>query len=106
MPATTVRDFSGLAKFERANYAPSSATTLNSKSVLLTYIVFSNTDTVDLQVTLKDGDGNVMCNPTVVAGDLYVRELAQGWKFNNGVQINAANPSVVRYELLGYQLPR
>lgn len=92
-------------KFEANGYAPSSATSIATKLVILYQMILSNTDSTDRSVTIKDGDGNVMFQNTISAGDLYIREIPQGWKFTNGVQINAAAASVVRYELLGWTMP-
>ena len=109
MPAPTVRDFKTRV-FESAGYCPlaSTAVTFLSKPVttaLVVQLLLSNTDVVDRLVTIKDASDNVMFNNTISSGNLYFVEIPQGWRFEGGIKINAAAASVVRYELLGYQLP-
>lgn len=99
----TIRNWATPA-FSADGYAPvqASAATLATRSVALVQLILSNTSGSDVLVTIKDGDGNIMVNYLVAAGDVYTRQFEQGWKYNKGITIYAATGSVVRYELLGF----
>ncbi len=89
--------------FNASGVATTTDTFLNRTTTYVTSMTFSNIDSSNHTITLKDGNGVNRASIAIASQDIYPRTFTDGWDFTNGIQIACDANSVVNYEFFGYQ---